>query len=67
MSSLLARIKRFIGGDKRKERDPDTLSINPVTIRTQRINRGVEEGIEKHGYRGNPEVDNKWPAQRPSG
>lgn len=42
------------------------MPLNPVTIRTQRINRGVEEGIEKHSYRGNPDEDDMWPDQRPA-
>ncbi len=32
-------------------------------MRTPRINRGVEDRIEKHGDRGNRERDDNWPAQ----
>jgi len=30
---------------------------------TPRLIRGVKDGIEKHGYRGNRERDDYWPAQ----
>ncbi len=32
-------------------------------MRTPRLMRGVEDGIEKHGYRGNRERDDYWPDQ----
>lgn len=67
MPSIFVRLKRLFprrdtGGHARSASAP----VNPVTIRTQRINRGVEEGIEKHSYRGNPDEDDKWPDQRPA-
>ena len=65
MPSLFARLKRMLRrDDSRGSEGSVPVPLNPVTIRTQRINCGVDEGIEEHSYRGTPD-DDKWPAQRP--
>ncbi len=65
MTSMIVRLRQLFQRPDSSKREAEslTLPLNPVTIRTQRINRGVEEGVERHSYRGNPSEDDKWPDQ----
>lgn len=64
MAGFIAWVRKMLGPfGAAKQPDTTIETHNPLTIRTQQIMRGYEDGIEKHSYRGNPEQDDKWPDQ----
>lgn len=65
-ASLCARLLQFVrqSASAQERTLPSPPSPDALTLRWKRIVGGVEDGSEEHSYRGNREVDYRWPDER---